>query len=450
MKQAKYRIYELSARAVISYARQKDGKYIFDLDNAATMKCKNPGATHEQSSNALFYQIMCALHGEHFDAEKTDSVDERLREHIFYMDFSGIFDVRGNTARQQLRKAKARDMFRPQGITLTLGRVPYRYVAFERSGNMSRSGRLSFIRADLYEKVRRRIMLDMDIGMCQLSKLYAYNGLMLSTGVRVDDTGLSKPGRVIVIDNLVRTVHNVNIITVEDVGTQNSVREYTRVEKKAKIDTVCFDGEGLISKKYAAEIDKKFCGEAIHTSFQIRLPFVKGMLHQVDFKEFLQSCGTEKITDIWGDVHDVKDVDVILTKSMFKGYGWLKENGMTWADYWCAFDKYHHALYITNASREETEGTTELNYQFLTTVSVQAEEFRPSDLPDGWDHSPEDDPRHWLTKQTELAYYNYRANPQFRLDYFYKHLKQWRFAWSDRTTVDYMASALKKNVLLIN
>ena len=74
-------------------------------------------------------------------------------------------------------------------------------------------------------------------------------------------------------------------------------------------------------------------------------------------------------------------------------------------------------------SKEKPEQFTELNYQFLTTVSVRADEFRPADLPDGWDHSPEEDKRHWLTKQTELAYYNFRANGQFRRNYFLRALE---------------------------
>ncbi|WP_316638246.1 hypothetical protein [uncultured Ruminococcus sp.] len=35
------------------------------------------------------------------------------------------------------------------------------------------------------------------------------------------------------------------------------------------------------------------------------------------------------------------------------------------------------------------------------------DEFRPLDLPLGWDKSPNTDPRHWLTKTTEAAYYDY-------------------------------------------
>ena len=64
MPLVKYRIYELSARAVISYGRQQDGTYTFHLSAAETEKCKSLSAPHEQDDNALFYQIMCVLHGD--------------------------------------------------------------------------------------------------------------------------------------------------------------------------------------------------------------------------------------------------------------------------------------------------------------------------------------------------------------------------------------------------
>ena len=62
MPLVKYRIYELSARAVISYGREQDGAYTFHLSAAEAEKCKSRSAPHEQDDNALFYQIMCVLH----------------------------------------------------------------------------------------------------------------------------------------------------------------------------------------------------------------------------------------------------------------------------------------------------------------------------------------------------------------------------------------------------
>lgn len=450
MPLVKYRIYELSARAVISYGRQQECAYAFQLSAAETEKCKSLSAPHEQDDNALFYQTMCVLRGDAFTGTPGGQLVTDLSDIIFYMDFSGIFDRSGARKKHLIRQEKAKALFRPEGVSLDFGSGPHRYLAFERSGSMSRQARLAFIREDFYDAVRRRIMMDMTIGDCQLSKLYAYNGLMLSSGIRIDGIGIDRPHRVVVIDNPTRTERNVSVITVEDDETQSSTRKYRRVEKKEDIEITCFDGEGLISKEYARVVDEKLCGKKVHTSFQIRMPYVKGMLHEVDFKDFLTLCGTDTITDLWGMEHSVRDVDVILTKSMFKGYGWLTASGMNWEDYWAVFRKYRHALYITNVSKEKPEKTTELNYQFLTTVSIQGDEFRPADLPDGWDHSPETDERNWLTKQTELRYYSLCANPQFRQNYFLE--KADRISWWERHQGkdQILAAVLKKNPRFIN
>lgn len=450
MPLVKYRIYELSARAVISYGRQQECAYAFQLSAAETEKCKSLSAPHEQDDNALFYQTMCVLRGDAFTGTPGGQLVTDLSDIIFYMDFSGIFDRSGARKKHLIRQEKAKALFRPEGVSLDFGSGAHRYLAFERSGSMSRQARLSFIREDFYDTVCRRIMMDMTIGDCQLSKLYAYNGLMLSSGIRIDGIGIDRPHRVVVIDNPTRTERNVSVITVEDDGTQSSTRKYHRVEKKEDIEITCFDGEGLISKEYARVVDEKLCGKKVHTSFQIRMPYVKGMLHEVDFKDFLTLCGTDTITDLWGVQHPIQKVDIILTKSMFKGYGWLNGSGMSWEDYWAVFRKYRHALYITNVSKEKPEQTTELNYQFLTTVSIQGDEFRPADLPDGWDHSPETDERNWLTKQTELRYYNLCANPQFRQNYFLE--KADRISWWERHQGkdQILAAVLKKNPSFIN
>ena len=450
MPLVKYRIYELSARAVISYGRQQEGAYTFRLSAAETEKCKSLSAPHEQDDNALFYQIMCVLRGDAFTGTPSGHLVTDLSDIIFYMDFSGIFDRSGARKKHLIRQEKAKALFRPEGIRLDFGSGPHRYLAFERSGSMSRQTRLSFIREDFYDTVRRRIMMDMTIGDCQLSKLYAYNGLMLSSGIRIDGIGIDQPHRVVVVDNPVRTPPPTEVITVEDDGTQNSTRKYHRVETMADVEVTCFDGEGLISKQYARLIDEKLCGKKVHTSFQIRMPYVKGMLHEVDFKDFLTLCGTDTITDLWGVQHPIQKVDIILTKSMFKGYGWLNGSGMSWEDYWAVFRKYRHALYITNVSKEKPEKTTELNYQFLNTVSLKADEFRPADLPDGWDHSPETDERNWLTKQTELAYYSFCADESFRQNYFLEKFE--RVSWWERHQGkdQILAAVLKKNPRFIN
>lgn len=439
----RYRIYLLSAQSILSYAKEEGRAVTITLNRDATRRCV-VSDRQEQEENALFFQIQCALLGDGFTPTEEPSVVEDLSAVLCYVDFSGIFDRNPASPRVARLQALAEVLFRPEGVTLDLGDGPRQYAAFERSNSMSRMGRLSFIRADLWETVRRRIMLDLELGRCQLSKLYAYNGLMLSSGTRVEGIDIDRPHRVIVVDNHALQ-RSARVITVEDVGGTDSVRRYQRVERVEDFSVTEFDGEGLISKEYAARLNKALGGR--HTSFQIRLPFVKGMLHQVDFHDFFRSAGTTHLTDLWGVNHPVAKVDVILTKSMFKGYGWLTENGKSWEDYWTAFRKYRHALYVTNVSKERPQGFTQLNYQFLTTLSMTGEEFRPRDLPDGWEHSPKEDARQWLTKATETEYYKLRADAAYRRQVFTRQAGWWGADRKSRTYL--LGKLLEKNPAFI-
>ncbi|MCR5694603.1 MAG: hypothetical protein K6G89_06495, partial [Clostridia bacterium] len=161
-----------------------DGIYRYNLREEATRKCIAFSAPETQDDCAMFYQTMAVLHNGNFNAS---GIVEDLKDIIVYIDFSNIFNRKGAYKKYVDRINKAKDMFRPEGISLDLGNCGYRYIAFERSASMSRQSRLSFIREDFYEPVKERIMLGMKIGDCQLSKLYAYNGLMFTDGFRVED-----------------------------------------------------------------------------------------------------------------------------------------------------------------------------------------------------------------------------------------------------------------------
>ena len=104
-------------------------------------------------------------------------------------------------------------------------------------------------------------MLDMTVGRCQLSKLYAYNGLMLSSGARIDGIDIARPGRVVVVENEEFEVSS-KIVTVEGETVREGVRRYRRVESESArpLKVKRFDGEGLISPEYAKLIDRKYCG----------------------------------------------------------------------------------------------------------------------------------------------------------------------------------------------
>ena len=124
-----------------------------------------------------------------------------------------------------------------------------------------------------------------------------------------------------------------------------------------------------------------------------------------------------RIVDIWGERHPINKIDLILTKSMFKGFGWMTENGLSFMEYLDCCKQYRHALYISGFGQADADEYTELNYQFLTTAALKADEFRPADLPLGWDYSPESDSSHWITKATETAYYNLTVDSEKQIQH---------------------------------
>ena len=414
MRLQKYSILQISARTIMNCAKKtEDGyRFIFGTDDEA-----NQGVITrtEQNDCALFRQLLTLV--EIRSEPALSQVSDALEEALVYLDFSGIFDRRAVGRVKELQEL-AEWLFRPEGIELSFADGSFRFVAFERSASMSRKNMLSFVRADLYEPLWERMTLGMKLGKCQLAKLYAYNGLMFTSGRVIEHGFHMDADHVIVVDNPRSIVPDVSTVTVEDDGSDAPMRRYTRVEKTADIEVLEFDGEGLVSAELGYRLDPFGYEKHEHHSFQIRMPYIKGVVHEADFHALFAELGVTEIVDIEGVRHPVSHVDMILTKSMCKGWGWMKENGLTWREYLNRCREHGHRLFVSGMDKRSRDGLTELNFQLLNTAAITAEEYRPHDLPLGWDSSPESTERTWLTKETETAYYNAIANREWQLDYF--------------------------------
>ena len=438
----RYTIPEISAITLLSSVEEKDGKFDIFYDAAEPSREYLVKWT-QQDDCPMFHQAMQVLKDNGYD----ESFDRDVLSEVFlYVDFSGIFDRRPMGKVAELQR-KAEWMFRPEGIRLCLRVQTHRYIAFERSASMSRNSKLCFVREDIYEPLKERMMLGMTIGECQLSKLYAYNGLLFTGGCRVDSSSLLNEKRIIVIDNPKSVIPDVKTITVEDDGSDAPIREYHRVEKQMDIEITEFDGEGLVSPGLARHLDPVADKGHFHHSFQIRLPYIKGVVHEVDFRSLFYDLGVHMIVDIWGNWHSIEDVDMILTKSMFKGFGWMTENGLSWAEYLRRCLKYDHALYVSGMDSVEPQDMTELNYQFLNTAAISDEEFRPAALPMDWNLSAQARKTNWLTKATEQAYYDFCANLGPQRDFFVAKLDDPELDITDRQR--YRAQLIDKNFWFI-
>lgn len=160
-----------------------------------------------------------------------------------------------------------------------------------------------------------------------------------------------------------------------------NVKKYPTVINK-------FDGEGLISRELCNQINnslKKITGkkeDKFGFTYQIRLPFIKGIVNSCDIKEFFKEKGithikglTFKDTTIEDEkykYYPIENVKMIITKSQFKCASFIKnikllDNETPIDAYIRLLNKYDYSLGITNLEPTHTNKVN-LNYQFFSTI----------------------------------------------------------------------------------
>ena len=93
MKNIRYMIHTLSAKAIMSFSKEnEDGSYSFQLSKNETVKCKLNRNYLLQDDMPICFQAMCVLNGNGYKYEKPFRDNEALLDILVYIDFSGIFD----------------------------------------------------------------------------------------------------------------------------------------------------------------------------------------------------------------------------------------------------------------------------------------------------------------------------------------------------------------------
>lgn len=344
------------------------------------------------ADNALFFQLRQVL------PESPDLAAE-MRSSLVFVDFAAVFTGDLSLARLVDTTPSKADLLADDGLVFRLkllftdgmllsfdGNAFRRFVPFDKSSSMARSCRITFVDSAVKDALDRRLMLDLNfLGKpLALSKFFAYRGLYLSNGFRIDpdpDFPLNEE-TVVVLPDFTASLPQ----TVFSAARHGDLWEPETRDKALTLKL--FDGEGLIAPDFARHLSDAL--ERTHRlaapshSFQVRLPFTKGVLHEVDFDGFFsEQLGNDDgellIKDCFGFVRNLRKIKVILTKSMLKCADWiidLKLGIDPMKYFFNKFSDYGHAVYITNTeARLNNPGRVKLNYQFLSTLALTPEDF---------------------------------------------------------------------------
>lgn len=258
------------------------------------------------------------------------------------------------------------------------------FTISERSASMTRNGILSFVDDSIIDELNERVNMDIQMEKTVLSKFYSYRGLLLSACHNLE--GFFP--KMIVVPDYMRVIPDQRIKYVYDETTEfidkdGNEREWTQKNIKEGVRDITinvFDGCGLCHPALCREIEQRLGSSTRISSMILRAPFIKGVVHEVDYPTFFAERGVTEIEDVWGIKHKADEQMIILTESMYKGLKYFKtyDDSRDWDLYWERFHKYEHCIGIAkwNFTVDEEPVYTRGNYQILQDLDLPYEEFR--------------------------------------------------------------------------
>jgi len=242
----------------------------------------------------------------------------------------------------------------------------YKYVRLMCSAGQARVNTVILVREDYEEELKRRLKCGAKEVKITKNKYNAYFALSSSS------TYLIPKPRVLLVDDceieMEKRVDWVSKIPLEKKDTLSNNEMVTEEIKMLGFNL--FDGCGAVSVEFARIMADELELDYLPAAFCIRCAYVKGMVFVVDFKKYAREICKHYQTDLYGDNHEIADIDMILTKSQFKlynGYDSMAqydrlcaENGILWG--------------VTRVTPKTDDLYFRSNYQFCQAIDIRRDE----------------------------------------------------------------------------
>ena len=220
-----------------------------------------------------------------------------------------------------------------------------------------------FINEKYLSEIKRRIANGRNMNKEFVpAKLEAYQALVCSSSIPV-----SMPKGVICVPDCY-THFKADVIELDDSESDEPKMTYV---KDKECEQCANDGYGLGMPQLLERWGRDLGLDYVLPGCVIRNSFCKGTVYPIDFRQFAQEHGFDTITDSWGCVHNVNDVELVLTESMLK----LWDSYSSIDEYLDNCKRNHYTFAITKASEKELENARNMNYQFL-----QSYDFTDDDI----------------------------------------------------------------------
>jgi len=216
----------------------------------------------------------------------------------------------------------------------------------------------------VHEELCKRIENDRNMNMIfSAGKLEAYKSLSFSNSIKV-----TNPRKIVIVDDYV-TKFNADIIELDDSKSDEPTFE---LKKDFEIELIDSDGYGIMTPQYADIIQNDLQLDYLPSGVLLRNAFLKGMCFPIDFVKYAKEIAeNEEIIDVYGENHNINDIDMILPTSVFK----LWDSYESIDDYIDKCNKNGFSFRIAKVAPKELENERNLNYQFIQPLDLSDEDI---------------------------------------------------------------------------
>lgn len=198
------------------------------------------------------------------------------------------------------------------------------------------------------------------------AKYEAYKALSCSASQPIVD-----PRRILVVRDCI-THFKDSVIRIDDSDTSLPEPVMTLLND-VELENTASDGFNLCTIEYMRKVSESLGLDYITSGVCLRNAWLKGMLYPFPIIEFVEKYnnGNYMIEDIWGDIQDIRECDMILTESSLKLWNCYdsidhymkcyKENGYTFS--------------VTKISPHVLDDVREVNYQYLQSYDFTDEDI---------------------------------------------------------------------------
>jgi hypothetical protein len=189
------------------------------------------------------------------------------------------------------------------------------------------------------------------------AKFGAYFSLYSSSTLPV-----SFPKVAVVPDKIIESVRHVDFVTYQGVDIDDKVEE-----KDYTVKANAWDGQGLITPKLAKQWSNELNLDYTFSCAIIRAPFTKGLVTVFDLEKFANEISkTYTFKDVYGQTQDVREIDLIISESMFK----LSDAYADMDDYIEKCKRNGLGFSIAKVNQKKEKSYSRTSYQFLQVLEL--------------------------------------------------------------------------------